>query len=78
MKTLKNPYLRAFETESRDGEVLAALQEAGFTEYAFNPLNRTLDELSGTASNALFLRDLETVKLRIETSRKRHILHHNI
>jgi len=73
-ETLRNPSLLAIETESRDAEVLSTLRNAGFVEYAYDPMRRALSAKVGVSNNALFIRDLAIVQERIAASRRYDIL----
>lgn len=74
-ETLRNPALLALETECRDADVLVALKAAGFKEYAYEPFSRSLSQQQGGSSNALYLRDLDSVLRRINTAPRRRVLH---
>ena len=73
-ETLKNPSLLAIETESRDAEVLSALNSAGFIEHAYDPVQRMLLRQSGGSSNALFLKETASIGDRLSNSKKFRIL----
>jgi FkbM family methyltransferase len=73
-ETLKKSSLLAIETESRDPIVLSTLREAGFSEYAYDPVHRALSVQVGQSSNALFVRDLTKVLARVGAARKYNIL----
>lgn len=73
-ETLKNPSLLAIETESRDAQVLSKLHDAGFVEYAYDPMHRALSAKVGMSNNALFVRDLTSVRERVTASRRFDIL----
>jgi FkbM family methyltransferase len=75
-ETLKMETLLAVETETSDSEVIAALSEAGFERWYYDPARRELSrEPRGIlASNALYLRDVSHVQRRVSEAPLRIIL----
>lgn len=75
-QTLKMDSLLAVEAETSDSEVIAALTEAGFERWHYDPARRELSpqpwEIS--ASNALYLRDIPNVLRRVAEAPQREIL----
>lgn len=68
-KTLKMDSLLAVETEASDSEVIGALGDAGFERWYYDPVPRILSRqpCDLSASNALYIRDVENVRVRPET-----------
>lgn len=73
--TLRNSSLLAVDTGCRDAAVVSVLMAAGFTEYAYQPFSRSLTNRAGGFGNALFIRDVGAVLRRINTAKRRRVLH---
>jgi FkbM family methyltransferase len=71
-KTMAQASLLAIQIETVLPEAHAALVSKGFEQYYYDPFGRTLSrEPNGlSANNALYLRDVEKVKIRLETAPK--------
>jgi len=71
--TLAKPSLVAIEIETQDPEGRRILQEAGFSEYAYDPASRQLSENQAARSvNSLFLRNVPEVEKRLKTAPRRY------
>jgi FkbM family methyltransferase len=77
-ETLRNPGLMAIETETADDSVTKCLEGTGFCRYSYNPYERSLTDFSipqtQQSANALFLRNIEVCRRRVEEAEKRNIL----
>ena len=72
-KLLQSQKLIAIETEAQDAAIAAILEAAGFVRYWYDPVARTLQDgpVEGLkSSNALYLRDVETVRERVKSARQ--------
>jgi FkbM family methyltransferase len=73
-ETLLNPSLLAIETEGTSSVVTKPLIGAGFTRVYYDPFSRRmLDEPTFAHSNALFVRDRDTVQRRVSEAPLRRI-----
>jgi FkbM family methyltransferase len=77
---LNNPVLKAIITEGQRPADVAPLFNAGFSQYEYNPFQRTLSPAPGNTSgnNALFVRDSSFAAARITTSSSFQVLGHTI
>lgn len=75
-KTLKADSLLAVATETSDAEVVSALIEAGFERWYYDPANRNLSREPHRISefNALYLRDINSVRRRLGEAPRFRIL----
>lgn len=75
-QTLKMESLLAVETETSDSEVIGALTEAGFEQWHYDPARRELSKepLEISSSNALYLRDVASVRRRLAEAPVRRFL----
>jgi FkbM family methyltransferase len=76
--SLKNTSLLAVIAETVDERMRSALEAAGFQRAVYEPFSRKLQPMSDYACsdslNALFVRDLETCRRRIETAPFRNVV----
>ena len=70
---LKKQSLLAIEMETIDPEIVATLAKAGFERWYYEPFSRTMAKqpVSVAANNALFVRDVDTVRLRLASAERR-------
>lgn len=75
-QTLSRPSLLAVETELLDETVASQLENAGFAQWFYDPFTRRLSQepCSISASNALFLKDVDFCQRRLDAAPKRTIL----
>eukprot|EP01013_Petalomonas_cantuscygni_P010826 TRINITY_DN24063_c0_g1_i1.p1 TRINITY_DN24063_c0_g1~~TRINITY_DN24063_c0_g1_i1.p1 ORF type:complete len:286 (+),score=25.69 TRINITY_DN24063_c0_g1_i1:509-1366(+) len=76
MESLANRSLMAIELETIDQQIILTLAKHGFHQYQYNPFSRQLSQsaVPGHANNQLFLRDVETVRQRMNSAEHRQIL----
>lgn len=75
-ETLRKPSLIAIETETSDADVLGILTGAGFERYCYDARSREIahEPFGTSASNALYLRDIASVKSRLAQAPRHQIL----
>jgi FkbM family methyltransferase len=74
-KTLASPDLQVIETEGVDPEIVALLTAHGFARVHYDPFARDFVAAASAlpASNALFVRDIELCRQRVEAAPRRQI-----
>lgn len=77
---LNTQTLKAVITEGQKPDDVAPLLHAGFSQYEYDPFQRTLGVVTGRglSNNALFLRDVEFAAGRVASSSSFEILGHTI
>lgn len=78
LKTLANGSLRALLIETVEAEVHSTLMDAGFIEFSYEPFDRKLIPVNGSAqtvhkTNSLFLRDAPSTLARLKDAPDRTV-----